>query len=130
MIIRTTRRTFVRGAAASVLVAPFLRIIENRAEAATPAKRLILFMTPAGLPGRFNESMDLWMGPTNTTFGTILKPLEPFKSKILPLRGLDNRAGNIVPDDHQTDWAAMLTGRAPRLSGGTTIMGQSVENYI
>jgi hypothetical protein len=129
MMIRTTRRTFVRGTAAAAFVAPFLRLLERPGQAATIPKRLVLFIVPNGtVMSRY------WNA--NKTWGMVLDPLIPFKNKMLVMRGLDNRVGHVTPiEGHKTDWPSLLTGKHPSkvdTSPITTpvIEGQSLENYI
>jgi hypothetical protein len=127
MIIRTSRRTFIRGTAAATITGPFLKILENRAEAQTaPVKRLVLFATPNGTP-----MSNFWGG--QGVYGPILKNsgLEALKSKLLVMRGLDNSAGAEDPiDDHRSDSGSVLTGRHPIVSPSIVIQGPSIENYI
>jgi hypothetical protein len=117
MIIRTSRRTFVRGAASAALTLPFLKLLERRGHAApVAAKRLVFVVTPvATVKARF------W------NWGPILAPLAPLRPKISLMR-IDNKAGNRQPiKDHQSDYPSLLTGFHPN---GTTIWAPSIDHYI
>jgi hypothetical protein len=123
MIVRTSRRTFVRGAASAGLTLPFLRLLERPAHAAV-AKRLIVVATQNG------GVMDaLW---ANNEFGPVLEPLRTLKSKMNFLR-LVNRHGMMDPHpDHQPDYPSMMTGFHPSsvATKQETVTAPSMENYI
>jgi hypothetical protein len=123
MILRTSRRRFVRGAAAAAVAGPFLRLLERPTFAATPPRRLIVVVTPVA-PIRSSYAAD--------TQDKILEALKPFQSKLIVMRGIDNRAGSLLPlRDHATDFPSLLTGRHPLLRDKSVGMnGQSIENYI
>lgn len=86
------RRTVLRGAGGIALSLPFLGAMglssAARAQSAIPPKRFVVFFTPIGtLPSLF------WPAGTGPAFtlnpSSILASLEPLKSELLLLRGLD-----------------------------------------
>jgi hypothetical protein len=111
MIVRTSRRTFVRGAASAALTLPFLRLLEGKAQAAPP-KRLVVVCTPVA-PVKANFIKDTGMP------GSILEKFvadAALRSKMLLVR-IDNTAGDRSPKpDHATDFPALLTGFHPIVS--------------
>jgi hypothetical protein len=119
---RLSRRHVLRGAGGAALALPFLEIMgrPNRALAqAVPG------YTAAGLPKRFlvwftpNGTIpDAWLpagGETDFTFSRILKPLEPFREKLLIIDGVDQTGEG--GDGHQNGMQGMLTGQT--LNPGT-----------
>jgi hypothetical protein len=124
MIIRTTRRTFVRGAASAVITLPFLRMLERPARAAAP-KRLVVVVTPVA-----TIRNNFWA--SGGQLGPILQPFadDPkVKPKVSMLR-IDNMAGDRQPKvDHRNDFASILTGFHP-LGDTSTIAAPSMEYYI
>jgi hypothetical protein len=123
MNVRTRRRGILKGAGAAFLAAPFLRAIEDPARAAAPPRRIVFFVTPNG------TVMDAFWPADGTTYGAILKPLEPLRSKLLVMRGIDMKSASKapVPPDHQPDLPNALTGRqAP----GGQIGGISLDQHI
>jgi hypothetical protein len=103
------RRQFLRGLGigAAALAAPFCRVASAQ-EVGAP-KRFIFMMTANG----FQEDGYV-VGGTGATFtlGPTLRALEPFRSKLLLLRGLDNEASYEGPGGaHQKGVGAWLTGR-------------------
>ena len=119
---RISRRHVLRGAGGAALALPFLEIMgrPNRALAqAVPG------YTAAGLPKRFivwftpNGTIpDAWLpsgGETDFTFSRILKPLEPFRDKLLIVDGVDQTGEG--GDGHQNGMQGMLTGQT--LNPGT-----------
>jgi hypothetical protein len=124
MIVRTSRRTFMRGSAAAAVASPFLRMLERPAHAQAVPKRLIFFVSPLGAEPDASF-------PGGGAFGKPLEALIPFKQKVLAMRGLANRAGNQDPiDNHHTDFPSMLTGRHFQGGGYGSIQGTSLDVYI
>jgi hypothetical protein len=129
MIARTTRKSLLRGAGAAALTGPFLRLLApaRRAAAAGPPKRLVVFATPIG------TVMDAFFPGPGFTFGEILAPLEPWKQKLIVMRGIDNKAAmkTPVPTGHRPDFPSALTGYQSNGSAGAGSMGGiSIDQQI
>lgn len=100
------RRALLRGSGGALLGLPFFE--SRNARAATFPKRLLIIYTPNGN----------WELPSGMDFaGSILEPLEPFKQKLLLLRGLDMSIHNQGPGEPHQQGMAWLTGR-PLNNGG------------
>jgi hypothetical protein len=100
------RRSLLAGAGGALLGLPFFE--SQQARAATFPKRLLIIYTPNGgweLPGGMDFA------------GSMLEPLEPFKQKLLLLRGLDMSIHNQGPGEPHQQGMAWLTGR-PLNTGG------------
>jgi hypothetical protein len=110
---RTTlsRRTLLRGAGVSMAL-PWLEAMALPARKAGAAglfpKRFISFTQPNGY------IRDAWVptgGETDFKLSRSLAPLEPVRSDVLILEGVDNRAATRGPgDDHMRGMGTMLTG--------------------
>lgn len=103
------RRTFLRGLGGAAISLPFLNAMESQQViAAGFPKRLIIFFSANG------TSPPNWIpsGTENSfTLSPILAPLEPHKSDLLILQGIDNEAAHHgAGDGHQTGMGCMLTG--------------------
>jgi len=119
-----SRRRILRAGAASLLAAPFVRLLHGgtaRAEG-PPAKRLLVYFTPNGtVPSR------LWPTGSETNFqfgaGSVLEPLESVRDKVTILKGL--RFHNAT--NHEGGMAAMLTN-----NGGSTSesQGRSIDQFV
>ncbi|MBM75066.1 MAG: Tat (twin-arginine translocation) pathway signal sequence domain protein [Proteobacteria bacterium] len=101
----TSRRRFLGGASASLLAAPFWRILNGEALASeTIPKRLVVFFSPNGT---IHEH--LWPQGTEHDFvfpeGSILEPLASHQEDLIVLKGLDLYNA----DNHEGGMAAMLT---------------------
>ncbi len=86
---RPSRRGFLRAAAAGTALMPFVPFLESDAEAAGFPRRLILFYVPIG------TYFPMWRPSgteTSFTLSPVLAPLEPYKSKLIVLDGIDNVA--------------------------------------
>lgn len=107
---RFSRRTMLRGAAlgAGALTLPFARSLTGQATDGAPHKRFIAMFTPNG------TIADAWTPAgteTSFTLGRILQPLEPFKSKLIVVDGLDMTVTRISPGSaHQQGAGCLLTG--------------------
>ena len=105
-----TRRRFLRDLGLSAAALPLLSGLPSlrAAEAAAkPKQRLILFLSPNGtLPELF------WPSETGENFALkrILAPLEPFKNKMLTLKGLSNKVSG-DGDGHMRGMSCLLTGK-------------------
>lgn len=86
-----SRRALLSGLGASAALSPFLPLLEAEGQEATPL-RLILWFTPHG------TVYDNWKpsgGQTDFTLSPILKPLEPYRSKLNILDGLKIQADGV-----------------------------------
>jgi len=117
---RLSRRTLLRGAGGIALGLPFLEIMGRPAHAqgmpgytaAGMPKRFIVWFTPNGtIPSAWTPTG----GETDFEFSRILKPLEPFRKKVLIIDGVDQTGEG--GDGHQNGMQGMLTGQT--LNPGT-----------
>lgn len=110
------RRQFLRGGLAATAAVPLLnadRVWGQTATASAP-RRLVIFYTPNGTIGPEWRPVGT---ETNFTFGRILKPLEPHRSKLLVLGGVNMALADSGFGSHHTrGMGGLLTGR-PILSG-------------
>jgi len=130
------------GALATVTAAPRSTV---RADAATPPKRIVFFLTPHGLVPK-SWMMPIPGGPsdqvaarslselTAADFSEVLRPLHPFRNRILPIEGLSHtsvladiagvlRAGSGDSNNHSVAVAHLLTGAQALQRTGTTCTG-------
>lgn len=109
MMSRNTRREFLQKIGVSAAVMPFLTNLPCLASAAAAKlrkKRLIIVFSPDGIvPSTF------WPDEqgTNFTLKESLKPLEPFKNRMLVLRGVADRIKG-DGDSHMRGIGCLLTG--------------------
>jgi hypothetical protein len=84
-----SRRAVLRGLGTTAIALPLLEAMaENNALAASPPRRIIFFFSPNGsLFDRFVPKTDA--SGNITAMSSMLAPLEPFKSKLLVLGGVD-----------------------------------------
>jgi hypothetical protein len=112
-----SRRTLLRGAAGTALALPLLEIMGRPKSALAQAvpgytaagypKRFVVWFTPNGtIPDAWRPSGS----ETDFTFSRILKPLEPFRNKLLLLDGVDQTGEG--GDGHQNGMQGMLTGQS------------------
>jgi hypothetical protein len=104
----TGRRNFLRGAAGALIALPFLGSLSRSAKAEVFPKRLVLFFSGNG------TIAEAWR-PTGTetsfTLGTILKPLAPYKSKLLILDGIDMEVRKVSAGAaHQAGMGCLWSG--------------------
>ena len=100
-----TRREFLRHLGVSSAALPFLSGLPglNAAEG-RQGKRLIIMFSPNGtIPWEF------WPEGETLDFKRILKPLEPFKDKLVTLRGVHNKVEG-DGDRHMRGMSCLLTG--------------------
>jgi hypothetical protein len=119
------RRTFLRGAGVAMAL-PFLDAMApaatvSRLSAASPAVRLGFVYVPNGIIAKG------WL-PTATGTGyeflSTMKPLEPYRDKMLVLSNLMQNGGRALGDgagDHARAGASWLTGVHPKRTGGADI---------
>jgi hypothetical protein len=111
-----SRRTLLRGASQIAIALPFLEEMTAHAQTTTFPKRFV------GLANFDGSVVSAWRpSGTETAFsfsateggpGYILKPLEPYKSKLLVLDGLDNEVSyhGPAPGGHDGGTIALLSG--------------------
>jgi hypothetical protein len=127
------RRTFLRGLGTTLALplldgmVPALSALTKTA--AAPAVRLGFTYVPNGIIGtgmgspRPNQWTPNAVG-TGFEFAPIMKPLEPFREKLIVLSGLaqvNGRALGDGPGDHARAGATWLTGVHPKKTEGTDI---------
>ena len=126
-----SRRAFLRGAGALIALPSFHSLLPRaaRAQAATPARRLVLFHGPAGIVGDYFFP---------TTFGSnfalspTLSALADLKSDILVLSNMANGAANQSPvkggqGKHSLGMATLFTGASLPLDLSTPRAATSVD---
>src|SRR5713101_7204202 len=125
------RRTFLRGLG-TTLALPLLdgmvpALSACTATAASPAVRLGFAYVPNGIigAGLTSPRPNQWT-PTaegaGFEFTPIMKPLEPFRERLLVLSGLSQVNGRALgdgPGDHARAGATWLTGVHPKKTEGT-----------
>lgn len=104
----TTRRSFLQRIGATASVLPFVSGLPSLAAAAgRPRKQRVIFiLCPNGtIPAEF------WPDEVGTDFSLkrILKPFEPWKDRLLTLKGVANRVGG-DGDGHMRGMSCLLTG--------------------
>jgi hypothetical protein len=113
---RLSRRAVLRGAGSIAIALPWLEIMGTEKwayGAGTPAQRFLSVFQPGGsvIQGALSGPPNHWV-PTGTEtapiLSPILAPLEPVKSKILIVDGLDMLSA--VGEQHQAGIIALLTG--------------------
>ncbi|MES1183412.1 MAG: DUF1552 domain-containing protein, partial [Myxococcales bacterium] len=113
---RLSRRTLLRGAGGAALGLPFLEIMGRPTAAlgqsmpgytaAGMPKRFIVWFTPNGtIPSAWTPTG----GESDFEFSRILKPLEPFRKKLLIIDGVDQTGEG--GDGHKNGMQGMLTGQ-------------------
>ncbi len=105
---KLSRRTFLRGAGGVAIALPFLSAMAGKARAEQFPKRFIVFFT--GL-GHVKSEWAPVGTETNFTLGKVLEPLNPHKSDLLILEGVDMESAYHGPGDpHQQGIGHALTG--------------------
>jgi hypothetical protein len=127
-----SRRTLLRGAGGVAIALPFLEAMQPRvarAQAAAP-KRLVMWYTA-------NGQMPSYWYPTGTetnfTLNKAHAALEPYKSKLILLDGINNDASKTPAyGGHQGSHAAMISGM-PHTAAGFDAMrptGPSIDQRV
>ncbi|HUR34860.1 MAG TPA: DUF1552 domain-containing protein [Vicinamibacterales bacterium] len=125
------RRTFLRGLGASVAL-PFLdAMVPAFAAAPAPARRLGVVYVPNGM------NMAEWR-PASIGAGfdvpRTLKPLAPFKNRLVVFSGMANPEADPLPGeglgDHSRAQAVFLTGAHPRKTEGADIRASVSADQI
>lgn len=107
---RPTRRTFLRGAAGTLVSLPLLASRAHAQGQAPWPLRFIVFFTPNG------TNPETWWPPEGSTErdwipGRVLRPLSAFQPRLTVLRGVDLRSAEKGPGEpHQKGMGAVLTG--------------------
>ena len=118
--MKLNRRDFLRGLAASSLLAPYSRALATGIPSEPPS-RLAIFFSP-------NGTVHQHWRPTGSTYqfgfnsGSILEPLSAIRDKVIILDGINF----VNATNHEGGMAAMLTGGG---SGGVT-GGKSLDQYV
>ena len=131
---RPTRRAFLRGVGASLLL-PWLETFQAPvwAQMSTAPKRFLAFYVPNGF--NMDRFWPMTTGPLNTELlsGTSLEDLGPWANRLLLLNGLDNHAATAQgdgPGDHARGTSTMLTCTHPLKSADSIRNGVSVDQMI
>ena len=108
MPTQSTRRGFLRDLGLTAAALPFVWNLPSLGWADTQARkqRLIILFSPNGIvPDRF------WPDETGDQFALkeILQPLEPFRDRLLILRGVSNKVRG-DGDSHMRGMSCLLTG--------------------
>jgi hypothetical protein len=128
------RRTLLRGAG-TMMALPFLEAMVSSAKAAEVAqaarKRLQVIYTPNGM------MMENWTPAASGdgfAYSTILKPLEPFRSKISVFTGLSHVQAEALGDgagDHGRCCGGYLTGiHVKKTEGADITSGISMDQLV
>ena len=118
-MIPTTRRQFLRSLGLSAAALPFLPALHRlRAAETPPIQRVIFMFSPNG-----TVPPDFW--PTQAAEGLqlkrILAPLEPFKNRLMTLKGIANKISG-DGDGHMRGMSCLLTAielNAGNIQGGS-----------
>lgn len=113
---RLDRRTLLRGAGGAALALPFLdamrgpkvslaNSIPGYTAAGNPKRFLVVFTPNGTIPSAWTPAE----AGRDFTFSRILKPLEPFREKLLVIDGVDQTGSG--GDGHQNGMQGMLTGQ-------------------
>jgi len=104
------RRQFLRGAGSIAVAVPFLSSLHGRA-GAEPTPRPKRFVAWFSACGTINPVWTPSGTETAFTFGDILRPLDPYKSDVLVLDGVDMVSTGYGPGSaHQKGMGHLLTG--------------------
>jgi hypothetical protein len=126
-VVSKSRRTFNFGLGASLIAAPFIKMLTGGARAAEPslngfAKRIFIFFSPNGTvhsQWRPTGSDATYSFPA----GSILEPLTDHMSDLIVVDGIDF----FGVANHEPGMSAMLTGGG---GGNTLTKGMSLDQYI
>lgn len=114
----------MNGLGASLLAAPFTRMLTGQAQAQMPgrARRLVVFTSPNGcIHNRWRPAggeRDFVLRP-----GSVLEPLADWRDRLLIVDGLNFLTGN----NHEGGQAAMLTNGG---GAGTQTRGMSLDQFV
>jgi hypothetical protein len=133
---RIDRRHFLRGAGSLGLALPLLDVMEGSREARAQTAGLGHFIVMFEQSGFIYDAWKPNGSGANFTLQGSLSPLEPHKSKICIIDGLQNKAGqNAGQDDHQKGMGTMLsgielTGTGNMTNGGGITVDQVIAGAI
>jgi len=103
------RRAFLTGAAGLTLPLPFLEILTPRAHAAGAGPRFYLAWHQ-GQGTQWNEWATPGTGETDFRMGRILEPVAAHRSRMLFLRGIDNKVKNLATGNgHESSQTTCMT---------------------
>lgn len=123
-----SRRSLLKGLGLGAAGLPLLPLLtESPVHASGGPKRMIVVFTANGtIPKAWSPGGS---GPTNWTLNTILKPLAPYKNKLIVLEGLDQESAYNGPGDgHQKGMGHLLTGT--ELLAGNKFKGGGNSGYV
>ncbi|MBK1883389.1 DUF1552 domain-containing protein [Luteolibacter pohnpeiensis] len=136
----TTRRQFLRQLGLSAAALPFLPSLPSLAGTVSesPPQRIIFMFTPNG-----TIPEDFWPDETGADFKLkrILSPLEPFKNRMITLKGVCNKIGG-DGDGHMRGISCLLTadqllpgniqggGNKPAGWAGNISIDQEIKNFL
>ncbi|MEO8180294.1 MAG: DUF1552 domain-containing protein [Deltaproteobacteria bacterium] len=125
---RLSRRAVLRGAGSIAIALPWLEIMEpeRRAQAApATARRFLAVYQPGG------SVLERWRPAgteTSFTLSPILAPLEPVKSRIVVLDGIDMKSA--VGEQNQAGMIALLSGTPQATLGTGYAQGPSLDQVL
>jgi len=128
------RRTFLRGAGVT-LALPLLEsmvpaLTPVRLTAAASARRFVGIWHPHGAsPGYWSPLQE----GKNFEFSFITKPLEPFRSRVVLISGLDMPEAMATTDEPGGDHArgaVLLSGARPRRNAVSPFLGTTIDQHI
>lgn len=117
----------------SALAAPFVPVLDSKAQSSGFPKRLLLTFTPNGsIPDAY------WPEGGETAFsfrpGSILEPLKGFESRLFIPKNLKRDWNPMVPNEHEKGIACMYTGATLNAgsdgSGNGFASGPSIDQII
>ncbi|MEM9191782.1 MAG: DUF1552 domain-containing protein [Myxococcota bacterium] len=121
-----TRRRTLGAIGGAAMLAPFWRSLKGEAQAGAPRRLLLVFSPNGTIDDLFFPSG----GERNFTLKRILEPLEPFRNKIMVLRGLDMKVQG-PGDAHRRGMGSLWTGRPLRRSDNTGWpRGMSIDQRV
>jgi hypothetical protein len=128
-----SRRTLLKALGVSALAAPFVPVLDSRAQVSGYPKRLILTFTPNGsIPDAYFPEG----GETDFTFrpGSILEPLKGFESRLFIPKNLRRDWNPLAPNEHEKGIACLYTGATlnggPEGAGNGFASGPSIDQLI
>jgi hypothetical protein len=128
------RRTFLRGAGVT-LALPLLEsmlpaLTPTRLTAAAPVRRFVGIWHPHGAaPGYWSPLQE----GRDFDFSFITKPLEPFRSRVVLISGLDMPEAMATTDEPGGDHArgaVLLSGARPRRNAVSPFLGITIDQHI
>ena len=133
------RRTVLRGLGVSIalpLLDAMVPAFARAAAAAPPARRLGFIYLPNGVAVSVPNNQNYWR-PTGDAVGmqlsTALKPLEPFRSQLIVVSGLDHAQAEALGDgngDHTRATSSWLSGVHPKFTEGSDIRSGLTADQI